>query len=338
MLDLIRKNTKVIVWTVVALFVTWGGYSVGTQFKKEGRVAGEIFGKEISFQEFNRFYVANQIFSFGGKAIEDPAQLRKYTWQSIIYSKEAKRRKIEVSDDEVRQEILRLLAAQKIENPTPEFYEMWVEKQLRESTRDFEMQIREFLRLQKLINQAREEAKITVASPEEVRAEFALDFNEVSAELVKFPDLAAAKAFSEKVKTLDQWKKETAQNPNFIQATNLLALDAWINLYQVPEPEMMNVLKLEKDQISGPIVLGKEFAVLRLVDKKVADEEQFEKEKEKYAAALDERKKQQAFAVWTFELNNQANLKEYLTPIETSSAPAQEIVLPPPAPETPAQT
>lgn len=329
MLELIRKNTKVIVWTVVALFVTWGGYSVGTQFKKEGRVAGEIFGKEISFQEFNRFYSANQIFSFGGKAIEDPAQLRQYTWQSIIYSKEAKRRKIEVTDEEVRQEILRLLAAQKIENPTPEFYRLWVEKQLRQSTRDFEMQIREFLRLQKLIRQAREEAKITAPTPEEIRAEFTLDFNEVSAEMVKFPDLAAAKAFSEKVKTLAQWTKETEKNPNFIKATNLLALDAWINLYQVPEPEMMNVLKLEKDQISGPVVLGKEFAVLRLVDKKVADETQFEKEKEKYTAALDERKRQQAFAIWTFELNKSANLKDFLEPINTLPAQA-----PPPPAET----
>lgn len=333
MLDLLRKNTKIIVWAVVIAFILWGGYSVGTQFKKEGRIAGELFGKEISFQEFNRFYTANQLFSFSGKNIEDPEQLRRYTWQSIIYSKEAKRRGIQVTDDEVRQEILRLLAAQKIENPTPEFYKVWVERQLKESTRDFELQIREFLRLQKLIVQARDEAKVIAATPEAALEKFRHDHNEVSAEIVKLPDLNAAKAFREKIKTLEDWKKETAQNPNFIQATNLLALDAWINLFQVPEPEMMKILKLEKDQISDIVVFGKEYAVMRLMDKKLANESEFEKEKEKYITALTENKKQEAFALWTFDLNKRANLKEYLTPIQ--SAPTQKSTPPQPATEAP---
>ncbi len=330
MLDILRKNTKVIVWTVVALFITWGGYSVGTQFKKEGRVAGEIFGKEISFQEFNRFYASNQIFSFGQRSVEDPLQLRKYTWQSLIYSKEAKRININVTDDEVRQEILRLLTAQKIENPTPEFYKTWVERQLKVSVRDFEMQIRELLRLQKLINHARDQQKITPTTAEEAKAEFLLDSNQVAAELMRFPDLASAQAFSAKVKNFEQWKKETAQSPNLMPATTLLALDAWINLFRVPEPEMMTVLKLEKDQISGPIVLGKEFAVLRLVEKKLADEAEFEKEKDKYIAALDEKKKQQAFAAWTYELNQRANLKDYLPALESSPEPPADLPPPPP--------
>ena len=45
MLKGLRKNTKLIIWSVIIAFALWGGFSVGTQFQKEGRIAGEIFGK-----------------------------------------------------------------------------------------------------------------------------------------------------------------------------------------------------------------------------------------------------------------------------------------------------
>ena len=52
MLNFFRKNTKPIIWTVVVAFVAWGGYAVGLQLTESNRAAGRLFGKEISFREY----------------------------------------------------------------------------------------------------------------------------------------------------------------------------------------------------------------------------------------------------------------------------------------------
>ena len=153
MLKLLRKKTKVVIWSVVVCFALWGGFSVGTQFQKKGRIAGEVFGREISFQEFNRFYRSSQIFSFEDKPVQDPGFAHRQAWQNLIFSKEARRRKIDVPDDEVRSEILRLLNHMKIENPSTEMYRRWLDQTVRESPQEFESQVRELLRVQKLLRE-----------------------------------------------------------------------------------------------------------------------------------------------------------------------------------------
>ena len=171
MLKTLRKNTKVIIWTVILCFALWGGFSVGVSFKKEGRLAGEVFGKGVSFQEFDGFYRASQIFSFSDEPLDDPEAIKQHAWQSVIFSREALRRKIRVTDEEVRDEIKRLLAAQKIENPTPEEYRRWLSATLRETPQEFEGQVREILRIKKLIRSVDSEP-VEPPTEEEARKKF----------------------------------------------------------------------------------------------------------------------------------------------------------------------
>src|SRR5688500_16546113 len=100
MLSIFRKNTKTIVWVVVFAFVLWGGFSASTQFKKQGRFAGEVFGRGVTHQEFGRFYRAAQIFSFGAEKPESDEAIRSLAWQSLIFSREAHERGIKVTDEE----------------------------------------------------------------------------------------------------------------------------------------------------------------------------------------------------------------------------------------------
>jgi len=60
---------------------------------------------------------------------------------------------MDVTDEEVRGEILRLLAEQKIGNPDPEFYRRWLQNTFRETPVQFERQVRELLRIRKLMRQ-----------------------------------------------------------------------------------------------------------------------------------------------------------------------------------------
>ncbi len=154
MLKIFRKNTKFIIWiTVVALALLFGAGSIADLVggKKSGRFAGEAFGKSVTFQEYNQFYRATQLFMPSEKPVEDPELLRNYTWQNIIYAREAQRKDIKITDEEVRGEIAKILKQQGLTNPTAEQYKIWLTRSLHISPREFEEGLREFLRIQKLL-------------------------------------------------------------------------------------------------------------------------------------------------------------------------------------------
>jgi len=152
MMQFFRKHTKVIVWIAAISFIVCGGYSISAM-KKEGRFAGEAFGKPVTFQEYNQFYRATQIFMPSKEPLKDPDLLRNYTWQNIIYSREAKKEGLRVTDEEVRTEIASILKQQGLLSPTPEQYKIWLTRTLQMTPREFEEGLREFIRIQKLIQQ-----------------------------------------------------------------------------------------------------------------------------------------------------------------------------------------
>jgi len=153
MMKYFRKHTKIIIWMVVVSFAVFGGYSM-TSMKKEDRFAGQVFGKNVSFQEFKKFHDATILFM----PIEDketgldPTILRAYTWQNIIFAHEAKNRGIKVTDDEVQIEIGKILKQQGLTNPDAQDYQNWLMRGLRIPPHQFEEGLREFIRIQKLIN------------------------------------------------------------------------------------------------------------------------------------------------------------------------------------------
>jgi len=162
MLKFLRKKTKFIVWTVIVAFISWGGYAVSLQLEDSSRAAGKIFGREISFREFQLAQRAAEIFSPSPKPDEEPlapAEIEARSWQFIMLSREARRNGVEVTDDEVRQEILGLFPQGGGGALTGERYVLWVRGSFREEPRDFENQLREHLRIRKLVEGVREKFK-----------------------------------------------------------------------------------------------------------------------------------------------------------------------------------
>ncbi len=154
MLKIFRQNTKIIIWiTVIALALLFGAGSIADLVtgKKSGRFAGEVFGKSVTFQEYNQFSRATQLFMPSEKPLDDPELLRDYTWQNIIYSHEAKREGVKITDEEVRGEISNILHQQGLVRPTAEQYKIWLTRTLHLSPREFEEGLREFMRIQKLL-------------------------------------------------------------------------------------------------------------------------------------------------------------------------------------------
>jgi hypothetical protein len=320
MLKMIRKNTKAIIWAVILSFGLWGAYSVGIQFQKEGRIAGEVFGKSVGFQEFNRFYRASQIFSFTGKPPEDPELLKQQTWQSIIYAREAQRRKIEVSDNEVRKEVERLLKTQGIQNPTPPTYRRWLDAAVKETPQEFERQVRDFLRIQKLILSIHTQA-ITLPSREEALRRFLLESQTLNAEAVRFETYEKASTLYKALAGSKKWRKEIDKNRDLkLLTTGNLSLQDLIRQWQVSEEEAFQIHRLRKGGVSAPVSSGSGYAIFYLLDKADVSEEKFDKETEKkYLETLTNQRKYERFVQWNLELQERAHLKDYLPRSENAN-------------------
>lgn len=157
MLNFFRKNTKIIIWVVVIAFIAWGGFAVSLQFQEATRSPGRIFGKEVSYRDYLTAQRTVQIFSPPSPEGNppDPTQLEAQTWEFLLLSREARRRKIKVEDEEVRQGIARLLGEKEGSRLTPGEYLRWIEAAFHEPPREFENQLRERLRIQKLVREVR---------------------------------------------------------------------------------------------------------------------------------------------------------------------------------------
>ena len=160
MLKFLRKKTKAVIWTVLVSFIAWGGYAVSVQFDKTNRSAGRIFGKEISFREYQQANQTVVIFSpkpNDKQNLPRPEEIDAQVWQFLILSREAKRHRIPVSDEEVRGAILQLFAGKEATELPRDPYLAWVRTALHEEPAEFENQVREHLRVQKLILEIQKE-------------------------------------------------------------------------------------------------------------------------------------------------------------------------------------
>ncbi len=321
MLKALRKNTKIIIWTVIVSFALWGGYSVGTSFRKEGRIAGEVFGKGVNFQEFNRFYRASQRFTFNGEAPTDPVQIRMQTWQNIIYSREAKRQRIEVSDDEVRHEITRIFSAQGVTDLTPQYYKRFLENALRETPQEFESQVREMLRIQKLMQRVLDEAKAGIPGDEQIQNRMFLDRTTLEADMATFETLEDAMQFYEKVHDdTDRWKEALATLPagssQKIAKTNILNL---LRNRRISEQDARRIGDLKSGTVSVPVPGAMGYYVFFISNKTEASESGLDDTlRQQYAQDLINEDHQRRLLEWNIGVLSRADLKDYMTAADSN--------------------
>jgi len=322
MLKALRKNSKIIIWAVVASFILWGGFSFGVSFRKEGRVAGEIFGKDITFQEYDSFFRASQIFSASGQENKNPDLLKQQTWQSLILSRQAKSQKLEVTDGEVRREVLRLLEAQKIVDPTPDTYRRWLESTVRETPVQFENKIREILRIRKLITSINE-TPMETPTEDEVHEAFFLDQNQFSAELVRFETEEAAKEFYDNHQSPRSWEQFAKEESDRVETGPMTSLNGWIGA-RLPKEKALFFHEQASNFVTEPVLIGSQFVVFRVLEIKVADVANLQGElKDQYFERLTVQKKNTRFLLWLQDIFQQANLKDYLPGAKSATPPAQ---------------
>jgi len=168
-----NKKTAKKVWIVLAIlivpaFVLWGS---GSLIRSRGEItyAGKIFGREISFLEFNDALSAvriQMIMQFGDKfgEIQKYLNLESQAWERLILLAEAKKRKIKATDREVTELIEKYPFFQRKGNFNNTIYLEMLQYVFRTQARLFEEQTRQNLILSKLYKEVTK--GVTLNDPE----------------------------------------------------------------------------------------------------------------------------------------------------------------------------
>ncbi|MBI3617677.1 MAG: peptidylprolyl isomerase [Candidatus Omnitrophica bacterium] len=171
MLKLLRKKgvTKKILWVILVLIILSFGL-FGTAYlitnKKPVDYAGTIFGKKISAEEFSKAYQAvyvQALIRFGDKfsGISRFLNLEAETWDRLILLREAAKRKIKASDEEVVHAIEQYAFFQRDGHFDPLLYNDILRYAFRVSARDFEEGIRDNLKFITLFQQITSPVAVT---------------------------------------------------------------------------------------------------------------------------------------------------------------------------------
>lgn len=313
MLKILRKNTKIIIWIVIFSFALWGGYSLTASLQKKDRMAGEVFGRSVSFQEFNLFYQAAQIFRAGpgDSEPEDPEIIRERAWQNLIYARQAKKDKIEVTDDEVRSELQNILTSQGITTITPEIYQRWVKRTTRMEPPHFERMLREMIRIRKLLSGIASQA-LPEINPELARRAYAFENHRVLLDIVTFPSSDEALAFISRANDESSWNREAQSSAFPVEPTGDISLKDLVTQWGIPHEIAEKIPGSETGTISGPFASGNRHLVFRIMKQTPANESLFtEKLQSEYMARISSSVERQRFMIWHMELMSEAGLRDY---------------------------
>ena len=230
MLKLMRnkKVTKIVLWGTLILilpaFVIWGAGSIGKSKDKGPTYAGLIDGRKISFDDFagSLAAVRCQIFLnyFSQPQVLDAIMKNKelsgkLAWDMLVMSREAKKRKIKVSDAEVINFIRSHPLFSRGGRFDDRIYEYILRNNLAVYPRNFEEIVRNNLAIQKMNNIL---TKDILTASEEVLSQYKIDNKDFDEErFKKEKDEYSKKVLdAKKNKYLEAWLRRLELNTKLL--------------------------------------------------------------------------------------------------------------------------
>jgi peptidyl-prolyl cis-trans isomerase D len=256
MLNILRKkeNMRAILWIIcVIIIVTFVFFGVRTPFFGQGSqsgYAGTVYGKKISTEDFAKSYKAcyNQALMLYGNnlpKVKDRLNLEAQAWERIILLRQAEEQGINANDEEIRSRIIEIFGGS--EKFDKEIYESALVNYFNTSARAFEEQIRNTLKISKLINEITSDITI---SDDEVLEMYRKENEKIKVEYI----LIKPESFIDKIKPTDSdlinFYKENKQAFKTQPKINIeyiaVATDDFIDAVEVSEEEIENYYENNK--------------------------------------------------------------------------------------------
>lgn len=284
---------------------------------ESSRIAGEIFGVPVSMD--NYIFAKRVAYMFPppwGAAELPEADREPVIWESLILHYESFRRGVTAGDDELEELINQLLKNDQkafTRRGDPAAYQAWVRDTLQQDVELLENQVRYLIQIQKLKDRLRAEQRVSVTE-EELQREFLNEKHHVGGEMVVFDDRPQADAFYARVKDPGRWDALKAEEPDRVRPVSLMTLEAYIDLWGVPQEQMDAFHALEIGSVGAPMPFGRQWAVYRLLEKRAGDLKDFPAQREHYVKQLESRKKFEGLKREIDALKRAARLKVLISP------------------------
>ena len=272
--------------------------------------AGIIFGQPVSVANYYFAKRISYMFPYPREEKASPEDRERYIWEALILNFEAFRQGVTATEAQMEERVNLVLQGQQqpfTRSGDPAAYAAWVKATLDEDVPFFENQMRYLLDIDLLKDKMRGTFPVTVTD-EEIRQEFLNERHHVGGEMVVFDALEPAKAFYEDVKAPGAWEKMKALKDHTVQPVSLMTLEAYIDLWGIPRDQIYAFHALEIGAVGEPMPFGKQWAVYRLGEKRVADESELPDRKESYRQQLVFKKQYQALQQWIEKLKADAKL------------------------------
>ncbi|MFH1752957.1 MAG: peptidylprolyl isomerase [Candidatus Omnitrophota bacterium] len=251
--------------------------------KRDPNIIGEAFGKPVTAREFHYYLITSSIFTRTGIEDRDEEEVRAEAWQNLVYRHEAGELGVTVSNEELKEQLTRLMAEKDVEYGT-DAYRMWPQENLREDTATFERRIEDLLIVNKFLSE-KGNPEITVTE-DEMLQKFKNQYNSFESEYINFDTEDEAKEHAKKFTAKpalwkEMWDEKKPLGQKGASWINTMSLEALIDLWKIPKEDAYRILEHE----NGNFIPAKYFygnAVFRLLQKKEADMEKYDEKKKEY--------------------------------------------------------
>ncbi|MCM8795323.1 MAG: hypothetical protein NC928_01320 [Candidatus Omnitrophica bacterium] len=286
------------------------------------RFVGELFG--VPVPEGNYFVVNAAITVFGNRFGPQPKtaeEKENCIWDQLLLSYEAFRRGINVPEEEVRQEVEKILKQEKVQfeyKTDKEAYEKWVREKINVSSTLFENMIWHLLQIEKLRQQVMESVEPAVSEKEAIE-EFIKEYNTLSVELIRFDEKKEAEKFYKSARrNAKLWEEQKAKRPDEFKRPGFVSCEFLIDIWKFPKEDCTMMMKEKIGSIYKPFPIYKGFAVAKILEKRPAEKKEFKKVKDSYYEQIKRRKRYEILGKWFEDLKQQAKIKIY--PATTNSS------------------
>jgi peptidylprolyl isomerase len=290
-----------------------GAYDFKDILKVE--VVGDAFGVPVARKDFLYYYKMATLFTrYGNKKDRNDEDRRQEAWQNLIFVKEARALGLLVSQEELHQELQRLLFEKNVEYGG-DAYVLWVAANFGEDRETFERRIKDLLLINQLMKLKADPQ--VIVTDEQAREQFFNQYSSFESEYILWANERQAAEFAGKCKKAPRLWKETydAKKPLGQKGSawiNIMSLSALIDLWKIPQEDAYRILNSKPgDFIPAKNIYGD--VVFRLLDTHKADLKDYDEAKQKrYHEMLTAIKKHKLAQDYFDDLFKRADFHDYL--------------------------
>ncbi|MBU0633578.1 MAG: hypothetical protein KKB82_03620 [Candidatus Omnitrophica bacterium] len=280
--------------------------------------------------ELVQFDELEQAQAFYGEAIKPVSEegLDKLIWQDLIFSYEAFKRKIEVTEEDTDKAIMMLLREHKQYfkwKEDEEKFKSWVEENIAIGIEDLKKRMTQLAKIDTLIQKIHKGEKVKVdedAYQKLLEEEGSIDqaygkFIETDSfpvqDVFHFGSLKDAREFYKKIgRQAGPWEDKKRKDPELFKRPGFVALDFLINMWGFKKEDAYKMLDEKIGAFYPPASIYKGYGVFKILEIRPAQDAEFEKRKEYYFQRVKDIKKYEAYRAWVENFKKEADIKIFV--------------------------